>query len=247
MSTPHPLLARLERQIVLTEADRLSVNEVPFYLEDLKAGEGPSWAGDRPLRSFIVLKGLLSTSKALPEGRVQITAFHIAGDMPDLQALHLDVLDSDIGALTNCTLAFMAHQHLRPFCERHPRLAAALWRGTLVEGAISREWVVNVGQRDAVSRIAHLFCEMMTRMSAVGLAKDGSCALALTQAALSEATGLSAVHVNRTLQTLRARGLITFGQGRLTVHDWDELARVADFRADYLHLREPASSGPLGP
>ena len=128
MSTAHPLMARLEREIMLTEADRLSVNEIPFYLEDLKAGEGPSWAGDRPLRSFIVLKGLLSTSKTLRDGRMQITAFHIPGDMPDLQALHLEVLDSDIGALTNCTLAFMAHQHLRPFCERHPRLAAALWR-----------------------------------------------------------------------------------------------------------------------
>ena len=240
MNTAHPLIAKLEREIVLTEADRLSVNEVPFYLEDLKAGEGPSWAGDRPQRSFIVVKGLLSTSKALQEGQVQITAFHIAGDMPDLQALHLDVLDSDIGALTNCTLAFMAHQHLRPFCERHPRLAAALWRATLVEGAISREWVANVGQRDAIHRLAHLFCEMMTRMTAVGLAADGSCSLALTQAVLSDATGLSLVHVNRTLQTLRARGLITFAQGRLTIHDWDALVEIGDFRADYLHLREPA-------
>ena len=236
MSTAHPLMAKLEREIVLTEADRLSVNEVPFYLEDLKAGEGPSWAGDRPLRSFIVLKGLLSTSKALPEGRVQITAFHIAGDMPDLQALHLDVLDSDIGALTNCTLAFMAHQHLRPFCERHPRLAAALWRGTLVEGAISREWVVNVGQRPALSRVAHLFCEMMARMEAAGLAEQGRCRLPLTQETLSEATGLSVVHLNRTLQELQQRELITFSQYRLTIPDWDALVDVADFRADYLHL-----------
>lgn len=240
MSPAHPLIARLEREIVLTKADRLSVNEVPFYLEDLKAGEGPSWAGDRPLRSFIVLDGLLSTSKTLRDGQMQITAFHIPGDMPDLQALHLAVLDSDIGALTDCTLAFMAHQDLRPFCERHPRLAAALWRATLVEGAIAREWVVNMGQREALSRLAHLFCEMMTRMTAVGLVEDGRCTLGLTQADLSEATGLSAVHVNRTLQTLRARGLITFGQGRLIVHDWAALARLGEFRADYLHLREPA-------
>ena len=240
MSTAHPLMARLEREIMLTEADQLSVNEIPFYLEDLKAGEGPSWAGDRPLRSFIVLEGLLSTSKTLRDGRMQITAFHIPGDMPDLQAPHLEVLDSDIGAVSNCVLAFMTHEDLRPFCERHPRLAAALWRATLVEGAISREWVVNVGQRDALSRLAHLFCEMMTRLDAVGLVEDRSCILALTQQDLSEATGLSSVHINRTLQELRARGLVTFGQSRLTVHDFDELARVGEFQADYLHLRQPA-------
>ncbi|TNC48544.1 Crp/Fnr family transcriptional regulator [Rubellimicrobium rubrum] len=240
MRTAHPLIARLEREIVLTPADRLSVNEVPFYLQDFKAGEGPSWAGDQPRRSFVILEGLLSTSKTMRDGEVQITAFHIPGDMPDLQSLHLEVLDCDIGALSNCVLAFMAHSDLRGFCERHPRLAAALWRSTLVDGAIYREWVVNVARRQALGRLAHLFCEMMARMEAAGLAAEGTCALALTQAGLSEATGLSHVHVNRTLQDLRARGLVSFGQGQLTIHDWDALARLGEFTPDYLHLRSAA-------
>ena len=240
MHTAHPLVTKLGREIALTDAERLSFNEVPFYVETLKAGEGPSWAGDRPIRSFLVLEGLLSTSKTLRDGEVQTTAFHIPGDMPDLQSLHLEVLDSDIGALTNCTLAYMAHSDLRPFCERHPRLAAEFWRAALVEGAISREWVVNVGQRPALSRLAHLFCELMMRMEAVGLAQNGSCPLALTQEALSEATGLSVVHVNRTLQALRAQRLLSFGQGRLTIHDWPALARLAGFEADYLHMRTAA-------
>jgi CRP-like cAMP-binding protein len=130
----------------------------------------------------------------------------------------------------------MTHKDLRRFCEHHPRLAAALWRATLVQGAISREWVVNLGQRPAISRLAHLLCEMMTRMEAVGLAYSGSCDLRLTQEDLSEATGLSVVHVNRMLQELRAQNLITFGQGRLTIHDQGALARLGDFRPDYLHL-----------
>ena len=241
MDIPHPLLAKLEREIVLTDADRLSVNEVPFYVEDFKTGEGPSWAGDRPKRSFVILEGLLSTSKTLRDGQVQITALHIPGDMPDLQSLHLEVLDCDIGALSNCVLAFMAHSDLRRFCERHPRLAAALWRSTLVDGAIYREWVVNMAQRPALNRLAHIFCEMMTRMEEAGLAAQGSCALPLTQEDLSEATGLSHVHVNRTLQDLRARGLISFEQGRLTIHDWDGLARLGEFQVDYLHLRSAAA------
>ncbi len=165
--------------------------------------------------------------------------------MPDLQTLHLDVLDSDIGALTNCTLAYMAHGDLRTFCERHPRVAAALWRATLVESAIHREWVVNIGQRPAISRLAHLLCEMMTRMEAAGLAEGGSCDLRLTQENLSDATGLSVVHVNRTLQEIRAQNLITFGKGKLTIHDWNALARLGDFQTDYLHLRQPVPPGSL--
>ena len=238
-------MTKLERTIVLTEAERLSFNEVPFQVETVLAGEGPSWAGDRPSRSFVILEGLLSTSKTLRDGEVQITAFHIPGDMPDLLSLHLEVLDRDIGALTNCTLAFMSHERLRTFCERHPRLAAALWRATLVDSSVYCEWVVNMAQRPAISRLAHILCEMMTRMDAVGLAQDGSCDLPLTQGDLSEATGLSLVHVNRTLQALRAQGLITFGRGRLTIHDWEALARVGEFRADYLHLQEPVGPGPL--
>jgi CRP-like cAMP-binding protein len=171
MRIPHPLIAKLERTMTLTDAERLSFNEVPFSVETVLAGEGPSWAGDRPSRSFVILEGLLATSKTTRAGEVQITAFHVPGDMPDLLSLHLNVLDSDIGALTNCTLAFMSHERLRPFCERHPKLAAALWRATLVEGAVYREWVVNVAQRQALSRLAHLFCEMMTRMEAAGLAE----------------------------------------------------------------------------
>ncbi len=245
MRTPHPLIAKLERSITLSEAERQSFNEVPVSVETVLAGEGPSWAGDRPTRSFIILEGMLSTSKTLRDGEVQITAFHIPGDMPDLLSLHLEVLDRDIGALTNCTLAFMGHEHLRSFCERNPRLAAALWRSTLVDGAIYCEWVVNVAQRPAISRLAHLLCEMMARMEAVGLAQDASCDLRLTQLHLSEATGLSVVHVNRTLQDLRSQGLISFGKGRLTIHDWNALARVGEFRADYLHLRPAVAPGPL--
>src|SRR3712207_6400324 len=101
MHIAHPLLTKFEREIELSPADRLSVNEVPFYVEAPRAGEGPSWAGDKPNRCFVVLEGLLCTSKTLWDGEVQITAFHIAGDMPDLQSLHLEVLDCDIRALTN--------------------------------------------------------------------------------------------------------------------------------------------------
>ncbi len=236
MDVTHPLIAKLERSLVLSEAERAAIGAVPVTLETRRGGDGVVWVGDRPSRSFMILKGLLATSKSVADGGNQITCFHIPGDMPDLQSLHLDVMDSDIRALTDCQLAFMAHQDLRRLCDQHPRLAALLWRTTLVDAAMYREWVVNVGQRQAPSRIAHVFCELMLRMEAMGLARDKSCYLGLTQEDLGQATGLSLVHVNRTLQDLRAQGLISFGQGRLTIHDWNRLVELGDFRSDFLHL-----------
>jgi CRP-like cAMP-binding protein len=236
LAIAHPLEQKFERTLGLTRAERAAVSAIPITLESHRAGEGVVWAGDRPSRSFLILSGLLATSKVAGNGNLQITCFHVPGDLPDLQSLHLGVLDSDIRALTDGQLAFMAHQDLRRLSEQHPRLASLLWRSTLVDAAIYREWVVNVAQRPAISRIAHVLCELMVRMDAAGLAQDGRCYLGLTQQHLSEATGLSAVHVNRTLQSLRAQGLITFGQGRLAIHDWDRLVAIADFRADYLHL-----------
>jgi CRP-like cAMP-binding protein len=238
VDVPHPLIAKFERSVPLSEAERAALAAVPVTVETRRGGDGVVWVGDRPTRSFMVLAGLLGSSKSVADGGNQITCFHVPGDLPDLQSLHLDVMDSDIRALTDCQLAFVAHQDLWRLCDQHPRLAALLWRTTLVDAAIYREWVVNVGQRQAPSRIAHVFCELMLRMEAVGLAQDRSCHLGLTQEDLGQATGLSLVHVNRTLQDLRGQGLISFGQGRLTIHDWDALVEVGDFRDDYLHLRE---------
>jgi CRP-like cAMP-binding protein len=235
LDVPHPLVAKFERSIVLSDEERSAISALPVTIETRRGGEGVVWTGDRPSRSFMVLAGLLGSSKAVADGGNQITCFHILGDMPDLQSLHLDVMDNDIRALTDCQLAFMAHQDLRRLCDHHLRLAALLWRTTLVDAAVYREWVVNVGQRQAIGRIAHVFCEMMLRMEAVGLAQDKSCYLGLTQEHLGQATGLSLVHVNRTLQDLRGQGLISFGQGRLTIHDWNRLVQVGDFRDDFLH------------
>jgi len=243
MHHPHPLVAMFERTIVLTKAERVAINALSYEEKRLTACDDADRAGDWVRRSFMVLDGLLATSKTMRSGKLQVTAFHIPGDIPDLESLHLGVLDSDIRAITDCTLAYMAHSDLRRLCHEHPRLGDALWRATLVEGAIAREWVVNVGQRHALSRLAHLFCEMMSRMEAADLVFDRTCLLALTQRDLKDATGLSVVHVNRTLQELRARNLISFGQGMLTIHDWDTLVRLADFRSDYLHQQPMPSVG----
>ncbi|EYD77729.1 cAMP-binding protein [Rubellimicrobium mesophilum DSM 19309] len=233
----HPLLLKLERALPLTPAERTALASVPIRVVEVEADEQVIRTGDRPSTSFMVLEGFLATSKLTPEGRRQIMTFHIPGDLPDLLSLHLEVLDSDIWTLSDCRLAYMEHADLWPLCQEFPRLTAYLWRITLVDASIFREWVLNVGQRPALPRIAHLLCEIMARMEVAGLAHDGSCPFPITQSVLAEATGLSIVHVNRTLQDLRAQGLLSVGRGRLTIHQRAALADLAGFHIEYLHLR----------
>jgi CRP-like cAMP-binding protein len=243
MQIRHPLLAKFERVLPLSEEERAALRDLTFREEEFLSGEGLAWAGDRRRRTALVLEGILATSKPVGEGRVQVTNYHIPGDMPDLYGLALDRLDADLVALTGARVAWYAHDALRRLTETFPRLGTQLWRISLVEAAVSREWIVNVGRRNALGRVAHLLCEMMARMEAVGLAQDGSCHLGLTQRDLTEATALSPVHVNRVFQDLRARGLVSFGQGRLTIHDRAALEALGDFRPDYLHLPETAGRG----
>jgi CRP-like cAMP-binding protein len=236
MQADHPLLTKLERVIDLDKVERSALSTLPFQEVEVRADQEILREGDQPVRCFLILDGVTCTSQAVEGGLRQIDSFHIAGDMPDLHSLHLDAMDCDMWAVTNCRLAFMDHSAIRQLCEAQPRVAAALWRLTVVDAAIYRQWVTNLGQRPALNRLAHLFCEMMLRMEAIGRTRDGSCALPITQADLSDATGLSVVHVNRTLKDLREMRLVTHTKGQLTIHDWEALMLLADFRPGYLHL-----------
>ena len=235
--TAQPLITKLESIFPLTDEEKGALLSLPMQVMDLRADQDMVREGDRPSRSCLVLEGMACTYKVTGEGRRQIMSFQIAGDIPDLQSLHLDVLDNSVATITACRVAFIQHEAMRDLCNRHPRLTAAFWRETLIDGAIFREWVLNVGRRQAPARMAHLFCEMVVRMGAVGLSHDHGCDLLLSQTELGDALGLSTVHVNRVLQELRGAGLVSWTGTTLTVLDWERLKEVADFDPAYLHLK----------
>jgi CRP-like cAMP-binding protein len=116
-----------------------------------------------------------------------------------------------------------------------PKLASVFWRETIIEATILREWLCNVAARDALASIAHFICEIASRLQAVGLVADGSFHLPLTQQDLANASGISVVHVNRTLQELRKRRLIRWENRTVTLLNPEELKRIAQFEPDYLH------------
>jgi len=165
--------------------------------------------GDRTGGVKLLLDGFACRYKVLEDGRRQIIAYFVPGDLCDLRVFILKRMDHSIGAVVTSKVATISPENVLKLTHNYPTLTRALWWSTLVEEAIAREWLVNVAQRDALERMAHLFCELLYRFRAVDLNQGNSCTLPLTQVELAETLGLSPVHVNRTLQALRRRKLIT--------------------------------------
>jgi CRP-like cAMP-binding protein len=232
----NPLIRKLESIFPLTDDERQALETLPMQVAVLKDHQDIVREGDRPSRSCLILSGFACTYKVTAQGKRQIVSFNLPGDIPDLQSLHLEVLDNSISTISPCRVGFITHDALRDLCTRYPRLAAAFWRETLIDAAIFREWVMNVGQREGPSRMAHVLCELLVRLKAVGLVEDHACNLPITQAEFADALGFTNVHVNRIFQQLRAEGLIVTEGTRLTIPDWERLKQVGEFDPTYLHL-----------
>jgi CRP-like cAMP-binding protein len=231
-----PLVRKLESIFKLSDDERQALQDLQMQVAIIKAGQDLVREGDQPSRSCLILNGFACTYKVTAQGKRQIVSFNIAGDIPDLQSLHLKVLDNSIGTLSACSVGFITHETLLAICTSYPRIKDALWRETLVDAAIFREWMTSLGQREAYNRIAHLLCELLVRLRAVGLVEDHACDLPVTQVELGDALGITAVHVNRVLQQMRTDKLIELKGSRLNIPDWELLKRVGEFDPTYLHL-----------
>ncbi|MET4219932.1 CRP-like cAMP-binding protein [Bradyrhizobium sp. LB14.3] len=242
---PHQkLIARLRAVVGLSEQDQLRLTRIPYRVKSLGDREYVLRQGDKPGVCIVVMSGLLSRQRVV-NARNQISSFYIAGDMPDLPTLHLPVADCDLCSVGSSTIASIPHSYLRKTMTESPALTHAFWRETLIHAAIYREWVENLGSRQALGRVAHLLCELITRMGFVGLADNGSFRLPLTQQDVADACGLSIVHVNRTIQELRREGLIEWQNQTVTPLRPQKLMDVAEFSAEYLHELNPSEGSKL--
>jgi len=176
-------------------------------------------------------------------GSRQIVAVHMKGDIVDLQNSFLGVADHSVQVLTDSEVAFIPREAVKKLAFERPNVGMAMWHDTLVDGSVFREWIANVGRRDAYTRIAHLLCEFALRLKVAGLGEETDYELPMTQEQLADCVGLTSVHVNRTLKNLEAESLITRKTSRgIAIGDWKKLADAGDFDSSYLHLRqgEPA-------
>jgi CRP-like cAMP-binding protein len=234
------LIRKLESIAELTPDIRAVLEKLDGTIRELKRGEDVVSDGERPQACTLVLEGLLCRYKIVADGRRQIMSFHSPGDMPDVHSIHIRVMDHNLGALAPSKILLVPHEKMRTVLRSHPTLMDLLWRDTLIDAAVFREWTVNVGRRSAYARIAHLLCEIFVRRQAVGLTDGNMCHLPLTQEDIGDATGLSNVHVNRSLQELRGEELLRIGRGTLTILDWQRLKIAGEFDPAYLHRRHAA-------
>jgi CRP-like cAMP-binding protein len=226
----------MESDFTLTDDERHALETLPMQVAVIRDNQDIVRMGDHPSRCCLILSGFACTYKMTVDGKRQIVSFNLPGDIPDLQSLHLKVLDTSIATISQCRVGFITHDTLRDICTRYPRIATAFWREALIDAAIFREWVLNVGRRDAYNRMAHVLCEMLVRLRAVGLAQDHACDLPITQAEFADALGVTTVHANRVFQQMRADGLIETKGTQVKVPDWDRLKQVGEFDPTYLHL-----------
>ena len=181
------LIRKLESIGELSDQDREALASLPVQVRHLEADEDVVREGDRPSVCCLLLDGFMHRYKMLPDGKRQILALHTPGDMPDLQSLFLRTLDHNLAASVPSQAAFIPHEALRALMRKFPTLTDLFWRDTLIDAAIFRAWIVAMGQRPARSHMAHLLCEVFTRLRAVGLTQDHACSLPLTQAELGDA------------------------------------------------------------
>lgn len=233
----NPLVRKLDGYALLSDEDKTTIRTLcAERVENYHAKRDIIRDGDCPNSVHLILEGWAARYKVLPDGSRSITAVLIPGDFCDLHITVLAKMDHGIMTLSRCKVAHLDSAKLNKLTEERTMLTKSLWWTTLVDEAVLRQWVIN-SRRPAIQAIAHVLCELHVRMKSVGLATGGRFDLPLTQEDLADATGMTPVHMNRTLQAMREQGLIELRRTLMFIPDVTALAKVGGFEEDYLHLR----------
>jgi CRP-like cAMP-binding protein len=232
----HLLIRKLENFAELTDEEKIALLDAAGPVRAYGSHEDLIREGDQATGVAVIVSGFACRHKMLPDGRRQIIGYFLPGDMCDARVFILKKMDHTISTLAPSSVTTLSRDAVLEITSRFPRLTRAFWWNTLVEEAIGRQWLVSIGQRTALERVAHLFCEIYVRLQSVGLATPEGCELPVTQSELADTVALSTVHVNRTLKELRRVGLVSMSSKSLVIHDFAGLRSLAMFDPGYLHL-----------
>ena len=239
---PHALqvlVRKLKEHSRLAPEDISTIHALNYSIRTLSAHEDLIRQGDDPSVSAVVLSGMVARYHLLASGTRQYLSFHMAGDMPDSQALFIDKMDHAVCAIGGAVVASVPHKELLAAFKRRSEIGFAIWRETLVDAAIFREAITNNSARTMRARLAHLFCELFYRAKASNLVEGEVYGMPISRAQLGETLGMSIATVNRTLEELRASKTVSFQRGQLHVKNWAGLTRIARFNPSYLHQKKP--------
>jgi CRP-like cAMP-binding protein len=230
------LIRKLNAFIPLGKAGENAIEALAVQrVVPLQRGQDIISEGEDPRTVNLIVDGWACRYKILEDGRRQILAFFVPGDLADLHVYILDAMDHSIGSITPLQYAMLKPGEFEQLGDEHPRVLRALWWDSLLTASIQREWLVSVGQRNAVESLAHLACELFLRLKMVGLAENGLCRFPLTQSDIGDALGMTQPHVSRTVKDLNATGVATIQRGTLRVNDLAGLRNLAVFNPNYLH------------
>ncbi|MEJ7777100.1 MAG: Crp/Fnr family transcriptional regulator [Sphingomicrobium sp.] len=231
----NPLVTKLDRFVSLGSEEVASISALCRDQRTLPADHVIIEEGSRPDHVCVIFAGFAFRYKFLPGGRRQIVGYVVPGDLCDVHFAVFDPLDHSVASLGDSTVVEIPVRKLLDLVVRYPAIERGLSLAALVDRSILLEWLLNIAQRNAYQKLSHFFCEMSVRLKAIGhVNSDGSLELPLNQAALADTTGLTLVHINRTLQRMRCEGLIALRRRRLTILDPDRLAAIAGFEDNYL-------------
>lgn len=234
---PKPLALKLERRYGVAAA-LLATHLIPCFAGErtFAGGEDLVEDGVEVNHCTVIVEGFAAQYKLLSNGRRQITALSIAGDVVDLGGLFNPLTDHGVVSIGPTTVRMASHDQLRQVMSGVPEIRSAFWRHMADDAVLYREWLVSMGRRSAIEHLARLICELCSRLNFVGLATPSGFRLPLTQADLADALGLSAVHVNRIVKQLRASGVLTIVNQNVTIRNWPRLTEIAEFRNELLSL-----------
>jgi len=232
----NPLILKLDRAGVLDDADRAILEQISSNARKIEAHQDLIREGDRPENVLLVMEGFAYRYKIVEEGRRQIMAILVPGDFCDLHIAILGRMDHNIGTAGGCSVVAIPRATIDQLTSNHPRITRALWWATLTDEGTLREWLVNMGQREADKQMAHLFCELLVRLQVVECASRDTFALPISQADLADTLGITTVHVSRVVRELRDQGLVQWQSKRIFIPNVERLKDFAEFNPNYLHL-----------
>jgi CRP-like cAMP-binding protein len=233
------LVSKLKEHSRLTSEDVAVIRSFSYTVRNLVHDEDIIRQGDDPNHAVLVVVGTVARYHLLAGGKRQFLSFHLKGDLPDAQGLFLEKMDHAVCSVGNATIASIPHKQLIKAFEQHPNVGFAIWRETLIDGAIFREAITNNSARPPTARMAHFFCELIYRAKATGISDGQTLDFPVLLPQLSDTLGMALATVNRSLSDLREAGALEFRLTKLTIFDWESLAEIGQFNSSYLHLRKP--------
>lgn len=228
--------AQLRSRLQLSLDDAQAIASLITRVELIRSRTDIVRQGERTEWSILLLDGYACRYKVGSHGQRQIISFHFPGEILEVYASVRATADHGLAALTRCRIAKIRHSAIPDLFAERPAIARAFWADALADAAIALEWVMTIGRRDGPARVAHLFCELATRMKAIGRYHDGRFEFPVTQVDLADATGMTPIHMNRILHRLRADGILSLNRHSVTIHDWTRLSSIGDFDPSYLGI-----------